>query len=172
MTVRRTVARLLVGASTIAACALLMGQASYTSPVALRGNHPPEAADLAKASRADRAMPLALTIVLGLRNQAALSQLLADQQNPASPRFHQWLTPDEFASRFGPTDKQVADVTDWLRGQGFATTSLNRLGRTIQAGGDVETAERAFSTTLMSDGASFANTTDPVIPAKFDGVVV
>src|ERR1017187_3136094 len=28
--------------------------------------------------------------------QAALQQLLADQQNPASPLYHQWITPEEY----------------------------------------------------------------------------
>ena len=109
---------------------------------------------------------------MGVRNQAALTQLVADQQNPASSHYHQWLTPEEFSKRFGPTDKQVADVIDWLKEQGFEVTAVNRLARTIQAKGDVGTAERAFSTTLMSDGASFANTTDPAIPAQFDGLIV
>ncbi len=117
-------------------------------------------------------MPLDLKIVLGVRNQAALTQLLADQQNPASSHYHQWLTPEEFSRRFGPTEKQVADVTDWLKEEGFEVTAVNRLARTIQAKADAGTAERAFSTTLMSDGASFANTTDPAIPAQFDGLIV
>src|SRR5450755_3136120 len=33
--------------------------------------------------------------------QADLDQLLADQQNPASPAYHHWLTPEEYAQRFG-----------------------------------------------------------------------
>src|SRR5277367_6303441 len=108
MTIRRALMRLPGPAAVVLACAFVMGQATPPAVVALRGNHPAEAATLAKASRADRAMPLALTIVLGLRNQSALAQLLADQQNPASPRYHRWLTPDEFANRFGPTDQQIS----------------------------------------------------------------
>ncbi len=138
----------------------------------LRGNHPAEAAALTRASRAERTMTLELTIVLGLRNQAALKELLADQQRPASPHYHQWLTPQAFSGRFGPTDKQVGKVTDWLKGEGFEVTAVDRIGRTIQVSGDAETAERAFSTKLMSDGESFTNTTDPAIPAQFDGLVV
>jgi subtilase family serine protease len=171
MTVRRALTRLL-GAAALTACALVMGQSAYAGQVTLRGNHPAEAATFAGGLRADLAMPLELTIVLGLRNQAALEQLLADQQNPASPRYHRWLTPKEFADRFGPTDQQVGQVTDWLKGEGFAVTSVNRVGRTIRATGDAATAERAFSTTLISEGASFANTTDPAIPAQFDGLVI
>src|ERR1700678_510204 len=171
MTVRRALMRLL-GAAALTACALVMGQSTYTGQVPLSGNHPAEAATLAGGLRADPAMPLEITIGLGLRNQAALEQLLADQQNPASPRYHRWLTPKEFADRFGPTDQQVGQITDWLKGEGFAVTSVNRVGRTIRATGDAATAERAFSTTLISEGASFANTTDPAIPAQFDGLII
>ena len=153
-------------------CAFVMGQASWSSPVPLRGNHPAELAALKGAVRAESTMPLQLTIVLGVRNQAALDQLLADQQNPASPQYRKWLTPQQFNSRFGPTDKQVELVIEWLKGEGFEVISVNRIGRMIQAKGDAQTAERAFSTTLMSTGASFANTTDPVIPAQFGGLIV
>src|SRR5580698_5451229 len=31
--------------------------------------------------------------------QADLDQLLADQQNPSSKSFHQWLAPEEFGDR-------------------------------------------------------------------------
>lgn len=172
MTVRQRLARVLAAAAAVAACALAMGQATPAGPIQLRGNHPAGAAALTGAVRAERTMPLELTVVLGLRHRAALEQLLADQQNPASPRYHQWLTPQAFASRFGPTEKQIGAVADWLKGEGFEVTSLDRLGRTIQATGDAETAERAFSTTVVSAGGSFANTTDPTIPAEFDGVVV
>jgi len=27
--------------------------------------------------------------------------MLADQQNPSSPQFHKWLTPEEYGDRFG-----------------------------------------------------------------------
>ena len=33
--------------------------------------------------------------------QKALDKLLADQQDPASPNYHKWLTPEQYADRFG-----------------------------------------------------------------------
>ena len=33
--------------------------------------------------------------------QAALEQLLRDQQNPASPQYRRWLPPEQYADRFG-----------------------------------------------------------------------
>ena len=148
-------ARLICTLAALIACAAIMGQASSSGSVSLRGNHPAQAAALAGAARAESAMPLQLTIVLGVRNQAALEQLLADQQNPASPQYHKWLTPQEFSSRFGPTDHQVNLVIDWLKADGFTVTSVNRTGRTVAATGNVATAERAFSTTVVSTGASY-----------------
>ncbi len=33
--------------------------------------------------------------------QTALDTLVAAQQNPASPLYHQWITPDQYAAQFG-----------------------------------------------------------------------
>ena len=172
MTVRQRLTKALGAAAAAVACAFVMGQATPAGSVVIRGNHPFAVASLPRAVRAERTMPLKLTIVLGVRNQAALEQLLADQQNPASSQYRKWLTPKEFANRFGPSDQQVNLVRDWLKGEGFEVVSVNRIGRTIEARGNVETAERAFSTTLMAEGASYANTTDPSIPAEFNGLIV
>jgi subtilase family serine protease len=172
MTVRQRLTRALGAAATAVACAFVMGQATPAGSVVIRGNHPFAVASIPRAVRAEHTMPLKLTIVLGVRNRAALEQLLADQQNPASSQYRKWLTPKEFANRFGPSDQQVNLVRDWLKGEGFEVVSVNRIGRTIEARGNVETAERAFATTVMADGASYANTTDPSIPAQFDGLIV
>src|ERR1700691_3253692 len=156
MTIRQIMTRLLGSVAGLFVCAFVMGQASWSSSVPLRGNHPAEVAALKGAVRANSTMPLQLTIVLGVRNQAALDQLLADQQNPASPQDRKWLTPQQFSSRFGPTDKQGKLLIECLRGEGFEVTSVNRIGGMIQARADAQTAEPAFSTPLMSAGASFA----------------
>src|ERR1700678_1222199 len=118
MTARRALTRLL-GAAALTASALVMGQSTYTGQVSLSGNHPAEAAALAGGLRADPAMPLELTIVLGLRNQAALEQLLSDQQDPASRHYRRWLTPKEFADPVGPTHTQLSQVRDGLNGAAF-----------------------------------------------------
>ncbi|MDE3195098.1 MAG: hypothetical protein KGN84_02055, partial [Acidobacteriota bacterium] len=48
---------------------------------------------------ADPAMPMKYVLLVtkpSAAQQADLDQLLADQQNPSSPNFHKWLTPEEF----------------------------------------------------------------------------
>ena len=46
--------------------------------------------------------------------ESALQSLIAAQQDPASPLYHQWLTPDQFAARFGVADVDIAKVQFWL----------------------------------------------------------
>lgn len=46
--------------------------------------------------------------------EAALETLLANQQNPASREYHQWLTPEQFGAWFGPADQDVQTIENWL----------------------------------------------------------
>src|SRR5436190_7950856 len=48
---------------------------------------------------------LKLAIGLPLRNQDALDELLRQLYNPNSPNYRQWLTPEQFTERFGPTEE-------------------------------------------------------------------
>src|ERR1700674_2411684 len=95
--------------------------------VALSGNHP--VADLAKFGPADKDQPLGLQIVFALRNQPALDELLAAQQDPNSPQYHHWLTPDEFAANFGRNLSEVRAVAEWLKSQRFTAISADREDR-------------------------------------------
>src|ERR1700761_3140423 len=58
---------------------------------------------------------LHLSIILGrdTASEAAFSQLLADQQNPASPLYHQWLTPQQVGQLYGPTANDLDAVSSW-----------------------------------------------------------
>jgi subtilase family serine protease len=61
-------------------------------------------------------------VIVGLRgrNEAGLFRLLALQEGqPAGPRAP-WLTPGEFAARFGASARAVRRVSLWLRGSGCA----------------------------------------------------
>jgi hypothetical protein len=52
--------------------------------------------------------------------QAALEQLLADQQDASSPDYHNWLTPRQYADRFGLSNSDIGRITEWLKDQGFS----------------------------------------------------
>ncbi len=121
------------------------------------------------AAPAGRVLPLmSLNFQMTAAQQAALTQLLADQQNPSSPQYHQWLTPEQFAAQFGLAAQDIAKVTAWLRGQGFTVTSVARGGLFVQFSGTVEQAQKAFGTEIHSvtvhGEQHIANVTAPSLP--------
>src|SRR5258707_3575682 len=63
-----------------------------------------------------------LGISLALTHTEALDQLRADQQDPASPDFRRWLTPQEFGARFGQSAASYEEVAVWLRQAGLQVT--------------------------------------------------
>jgi subtilase family serine protease len=133
----------------------------------LEGNHPDEAADIAGQTNAPPSAPLEMHLTMALRNPAELTRLLADQQDPASPDYHRWLTPDEFTARFGPTDADLARVARWLKKKGFTLKSADASTREITFTGSVAQAQTGFAVKIAAtrDGRNYANTTDPAVPA-------
>ena len=104
----------------------------------LIGNHPIAAESATTNAVADPGARLDLQIRFALRHQAALEQLLAEQQNPTSPNYHRWLKTGEFFQRFGPTKSEVKAVTEWLserRIRGYGRLGrLSRIYRQRRAG--------------------------------------
>src|ERR1700693_1163368 len=49
--------------------------------------------------------------------QSDLQQLLGQQQDPSSPSYHQWLTPEQYADRYGVSSSDVAKISAWLQSQ-------------------------------------------------------
>ena len=105
---------------------------------------------------------------------AALTQLLEDQQNPASPRYHQWLTPEQFGAQFGMPAADLAKVSSWLTAQGFTVTEVARGGTYIRFSGNVGLAQTAFHTSIhnvsLNGQQHFANLTEPSLPAAIAAV--
>lgn len=107
--------------------------------------------------------------------QAALKQLLADQQNPASPHYHQWLTPQQFGEQFGLSPDDIARVTSWLTSQGFTVTGVAKSSTFVTFSGTAEQVQQAFGTTIHSLSLNgekhISNVADPVLPAAIANVV-
>jgi subtilase family serine protease len=135
----------------------------------LVGDHPDAAADLAaQETTVPTYQPLQMEVYLNPRNEAQLEQLLQDQQDPKSPQYHKFLTPDEYDQQFGPSDDDVAQVSDWLTTQGFTVTGGSAHDRRIAFTGDVATAQVAFLVHFAGsrDGTIYANVDDPQIPEE------
>ena len=107
--------------------------------------------------------------------EAALRQLVADQQNTNSPNFHKWLTPAQFGEQFGIADADVQAVTGYLRGQGFTVGRVYNNKSAIEVTGTARQLRETFHTQIHKysiDGQEFyANTNEPKIPAALSSVV-
>ena len=119
---------------------------------------------------------VSLVFKLSASQQAALEQLLAEQRDPASPNYHQWLTPEQYAARFGMSQDDLDKVTSWLQSQGFTGILVSRNHNEISFDGSVAQIESAFRTQmhhyLVNGEMHFANSTAPAIPAAFADVAL
>jgi subtilase family serine protease len=106
---------------------------------------------------------------------AALKQLLADQQNPASSSYHQWLTPAQYGARFGLADEDLAVLTNWLQARGFTVDSVAPSRNRIVFTGTSSAVEVAFSTTMQryqrGQQTFFENSSEVQIPAALSDVI-
>src|SRR5258708_3706439 len=76
----------------------------------LHGHVPAAAARLKVIDPLPASQRLNLAVGLPLRNTEALANLLRGLYNPASPGFHQYLTPAQFAEKFGATEQDYQAV--------------------------------------------------------------
>ena len=133
------------------------------------------ATDLGPAAPDTKLVGMSLRFSMTADQGAALDQLLADQQNPSSPRYRQWLTPTQFAAQFGLSSGDIAKVTAWLAGEGFTVTGVANGGTFVTFDGTVAQAEAGFGTSIhnlsVNGEAHFANTTNISVPSAFAGVI-
>ena len=118
---------------------------------------------------------MALALKRSDEQEAALRQLLDQQQDKSSPNYHKWLTPDQFGKQFGPADTDIQAVTDWLTSRGFTNIKVSP-GRTrVEFSGNISQVQNAFQTQIhhyMVNGTMhMANVSDPQIPAALAPVV-
>jgi kumamolisin len=93
---------------------------------------------------------LQLDLVLPLRDSAGLKAFLADIYNPASPNFHQFLTPAEFTARFGPTTDQYDAVVRFAQTYGFQVVGGSRDAMLVQVKGSVSNIEAALHVNMRT----------------------
>ena len=80
--------------------------------------------------------------------EADLQALIVAQQDPLSPQYHQWLSPEQFGARFGMAQADLDKVQTWLQQQGFAIDSVARGRNMIRFSGTVGQVEQAFQTQM------------------------
>jgi pseudomonalisin len=107
--------------------------------------------------------------------ESAFSQLVANQQNPMSPLYHQWLTPQQVGELYGPTANDLAAVTSWLASQGLTVESSSPNGLIIRASGSMAAVGGVFHTSfgMFTDNGRqrLSAISEPSIPAALSPVI-
>jgi subtilase family serine protease len=107
--------------------------------------------------------------------QQALDALLVQLQDPSSPNYHKWLTPEQFGERFGMSTADLAKISGWLQTHGLKVVDVARGRDWIAFSGTAGQIASAFQTQLhhyaLNGKTHYANATEPSIPAAFAGVV-
>jgi PKD repeat protein len=116
----------------------------------LSGHVPPAVKDLnlPPVARLAATNVLHLAIGLPLRNRAALGALLQQLYDPASPNYRHYLTPAQFAERFGPTPADYQALTDFAKANGLRITGTHPNRAILEVDGSVGDIERALQVTL------------------------
>jgi subtilase family serine protease len=112
---------------------------------------------------------MTLLTVPSASQQRAITRLLAQQQDPRSSLYHKWLTPEQYADRFGLSPNDIQKITTWLQSKGFSILEVARARNFIVFSGTAAQAESAFQTQIhnfkVNGEMHFSNTTPPMIPA-------
>src|SRR5215469_10630059 len=56
--------------------------------------------------------------------EQAFREFIDQQHDSSSPNFHKWLTPAQVGHVFGPSQRDVDTVTEWLHSAGFTVNSV------------------------------------------------
>ena len=113
--------------------------------------------------------PLNLAIGLPLRNGQRLETLARDVCDPASPLYHHFLTPDEFAAQFGPTAEQYQAVIAFARFNNLTVTGTHPNRMLLDVSGAASDVGRAFGVHLRTyhrpggDGDFYAPDVEPSV---------
>ncbi|MGC9944646.1 MAG: S53 family peptidase, partial [Verrucomicrobiota bacterium] len=124
-------------------------------------------AHLQAVDRLPTSQRLDLAIGLPIRNKQALSILLQQIYDPNSPNYHQYLTPDQFTDRFGPSQADYDALIKFAEANGLKVVAKHSNRILLDVEGVVPDIERTFHVTMRvyrhpSENRNFyAPDTDP-----------
>lgn len=162
-------------AGLVAAAAVAAGTVAVATPATagilstVTQNVLPGLAKATDHGAAAAATPLSLTVTLRRPDVAGEEALLQAEHTPGNAAYGTFLTPAQFAARFGVPAAQQQAVRGFLTGGGLTVDSTSVAGDVFSVRGSAARIGSLFSTTFHSftaEGRTFvANTSAPVSPA-------
>ncbi|MBF0503706.1 MAG: fibronectin type III domain-containing protein [Candidatus Omnitrophica bacterium] len=142
-------------------------------------NYVPGEVSKGKAQRiahANSNQTLDLRIILPVKDQAGLDQLIKNLYDPQSPIYHKFITPEQFAQQFGASALDFSIVQENLKSLGLTVKRQSKNGLILSVTGPLSKVEHAFKLNVnnykRSDGTLFfAPDADPTIPTPMAGKI-
>jgi subtilase family serine protease len=136
-----------------AACvaALLMPSAAIEANAqqVLLGHVPHAVASSHALSKLEDTTRLNIAIGLPLRNQNELDALLLQLSDPASPEFGRYLSAEQFAVQFGPTEQEYQALIHFAHENGLVVTGTHSNRVLLDVSGEVSEIEKALHVKMM-----------------------
>jgi hypothetical protein len=146
---------------------------------ALRGNTRPEATPQNDRGAVADEFPIVhelLQLRRSSEQESALQRFLDEVQDPASPNFHKWLTPEQFGQDFGVSPQDLDAITRWLQSHGFTVNLVYPNRMAIDFSGTAGQVREAFHTEIhnleVKGERHIANMRDPQIPSALAPAIV
>jgi len=154
------------------ACAVSL-QARQTLTGCLR----PEFTAAPRIGDLDPSASLSLSLGLPLPDPAGLDAFIATLYDPRSPNYRRFLSPRDFADRFGPSRADYQALIDFARAQGLSISATHTSRLLLQVRGKADRIERVFHVSLgrrrRADGTQFyAPDHEPTVDLDLRGLSV
>jgi subtilase family serine protease len=91
-----------------------------------------------------------LAIILPLRNQSELTNLLRRLYDPSSPDYRHFLSVAQFTQQFGPTKQDYQAVVKFARSNGFSVTNAPANRLVVHINGTVAQINKAFHVAMTT----------------------
>jgi kumamolisin len=123
--------------------------------------------------------PMRVILTLPLSDQAGAESYGEEVSDPQSPRYGQYLTPEEFGARFGANAADYELLRNWAEAAGLKVGPRLASRAEISLGGTARQFAAIFGVHFASfpsdRGGGYTVTNDPVLPAllagRVDGVI-
>ena len=166
---RKSLLKICVGLAFVSAT-IFSGLAA-PGMITLHGHVPAAVSQLHSTGSLPAGTRLHLAIGLPLRNKEGLGGLLKSIYDPSSPLYHHFLTPEQFAAQFGPTEQDYQKVSDFARANGLTVVGTHPNRAILDVSGTAADIEKTFHVTLRTyhhpteHRDFFAPDTEPTVDA-------
>jgi len=120
--------------------------------------------------------PVSVAVTLSPRDPAGLEAFIAAVSDRSNPLYGKYLTPAQFAARFGPSAGTVGALTSYLKSQGLKVGNISKGNLVVDASGTAAQVSTAFGTHLsnykLGTKSYYANDAAPSLPTGIASSVV